>query len=201
MTKHQLRDIRKEQILNAAEFLFSVQGYENTTVDQIASKAGLSKGAIYWHFQSKMEILFSITDREIAAKQQHIIHTTWHKYGPEAFWKIHKEVACLFDENTAYNSIHRQLIDLSKRYPAIKKKLKQYYKSWDKVATDLLYWAYREGYYKKADYQAIAKVISALYDGLYMRKQLEPDLNTVEIITLATKLMYPSLLKKKKINN
>lgn len=200
MTKHRLETERKNQIIKAAAYLFSIYGYEKTSVDQIAKRARVSKGTIYWYFRSKLDILFTITDQEIQTKQQQIIQITWNKYGPEAFWKIHKEVCNSLENQSEKNSIQRQLVDLSRRYPEIKKKLLQYYKSWDQLAVKLLKWANQQGYFKKANYKAISRVLSAMYDGLYMRKQLEPDIDIANIITYATKLMYQALITSSHLN-
>ena len=48
----QSRQTRKS-ILDAAETLFFSQGYANTTVDDICSAAGITKGAFYHHFKNK----------------------------------------------------------------------------------------------------------------------------------------------------
>ncbi len=47
----------KEKILKSAEALFKEQGFENTSVDSIVKKAGISKGSFYVHFDSKDEII------------------------------------------------------------------------------------------------------------------------------------------------
>lgn len=46
-----------DAILGAAQGLFVSQGYRFTTVDQIAATAGLSKGAVYFHFSDKADIV------------------------------------------------------------------------------------------------------------------------------------------------
>jgi len=48
---------RSEQILREAGLLFRTKGYENTTMRDIAEAAGLTPGALYWHFSSKEELL------------------------------------------------------------------------------------------------------------------------------------------------
>ncbi|HHX37067.1 MAG TPA: TetR/AcrR family transcriptional regulator [Clostridiaceae bacterium] len=48
---------RRKQILEAALQLFLEYGYTNTTVQDIADKAGISKGLIYRYFDSKNDIL------------------------------------------------------------------------------------------------------------------------------------------------
>jgi TetR/AcrR family transcriptional regulator len=51
---------REERILKAAEQLILVKGFANTTIDDIAVKADVSKGAVYLHYQTKDDIYFSI---------------------------------------------------------------------------------------------------------------------------------------------
>lgn len=47
----------KDNILKSAEVLFKEHGFEDTSVDSIMKKAGLSKGTFYVHFNSKDEII------------------------------------------------------------------------------------------------------------------------------------------------
>jgi AcrR family transcriptional regulator len=70
MATHQAPEIRRAQILEAAQSCFGKTGYHKTTMDDIVRATGLSKGALYWHFKSKDEIfiaLFDQFDREIFA--------------------------------------------------------------------------------------------------------------------------------------
>jgi AcrR family transcriptional regulator len=51
---------RRQQILDAARDLFFAKGFESTTVEEIAIRTELSKGAIYLHFPSKEEIYITL---------------------------------------------------------------------------------------------------------------------------------------------
>ncbi len=53
-------DTRREQILATAESLFYVNGYEQTTIQDILDKLDLSKGGLYHHFDSKLALLEAI---------------------------------------------------------------------------------------------------------------------------------------------
>ena len=53
----------RQEILNTALELFSVQGYEATSVSQIADAVGIRKASLYSHFTSKQEILDRIVER------------------------------------------------------------------------------------------------------------------------------------------
>jgi AcrR family transcriptional regulator len=47
----------RERILNVALELFQAQGYDGTSLRQIAEELGVTKAALYYHFESKEEIL------------------------------------------------------------------------------------------------------------------------------------------------
>jgi len=51
---------RRQQLLTAARWLFMKKGYRGTTTEEIARRAGLTKGALYFHFKNKEEILFDL---------------------------------------------------------------------------------------------------------------------------------------------
>ncbi|MED4534283.1 helix-turn-helix domain-containing protein [Metabacillus fastidiosus] len=53
-------DEKKKQILFAAMKLFSTQGYQQTTMQEIANVCGVSKGSLYVSFKSKEELLLNI---------------------------------------------------------------------------------------------------------------------------------------------
>jgi AcrR family transcriptional regulator len=63
-------DARPDELLDAALELFMQHGFAATRVEQIADKAGLSKGAVYRYFASKEEILESIVRRGISPLTQ-----------------------------------------------------------------------------------------------------------------------------------
>ena len=61
-TKEEAKETMKE-ILRCAVSSFKEKGYESTPLDLIAAKAGVTKGAIYWHFKDKSMILDQIIDQ------------------------------------------------------------------------------------------------------------------------------------------
>lgn len=52
--------LARRQILAAALEVFSKQGYAGTTLDDITAAANLSKGAIYWYFESKADLFATL---------------------------------------------------------------------------------------------------------------------------------------------
>lgn len=54
---------REEEIIDAAESVFFGKGFDNSTMDDVASAAELSKGALYKYFTSKNELCTAIVSR------------------------------------------------------------------------------------------------------------------------------------------
>ena len=52
------------RILDAALEAFATDGYAQTTMDEIAARAGVAKGTLYWKFKGKEALLFAGIDRE-----------------------------------------------------------------------------------------------------------------------------------------
>ncbi|WP_414463600.1 TetR family transcriptional regulator [Hyphomicrobium sp. DY-1] len=48
--------------MKAAETLFLDKGYENVSLDEIAAAAGVTRGAVHWHFRNKQGVVFAIRD-------------------------------------------------------------------------------------------------------------------------------------------
>lgn len=55
----------RDSILDAAEKLFVEQGVSRTTLQHIASAAGVTRGAIYWHFDDKGALFNAMMERAI----------------------------------------------------------------------------------------------------------------------------------------
>jgi AcrR family transcriptional regulator len=58
---------RREQLIDVGRKLFADKGFEATTVEEISSKAGVSKPVVYEHFGGKEGLYAVVVDREIAA--------------------------------------------------------------------------------------------------------------------------------------
>lgn len=59
-------EVRKNEILDAAEILFSEKGYEDTSVTDIMNAVGIAKGTLYHHFKSKEDIMDALIQRQTA---------------------------------------------------------------------------------------------------------------------------------------
>jgi AcrR family transcriptional regulator len=72
--RHQQAEETREELLRAAVRLFSRNGYHATSVQQITAAANVSKGAFYYHFETKDDVLIAVhemfIDSELRATRQ-----------------------------------------------------------------------------------------------------------------------------------
>ncbi len=53
----------RTQLLDTAEIVFREKGVSRTTLADIANSAGVTRGAIYWHFENKADLFLAMCDR------------------------------------------------------------------------------------------------------------------------------------------
>jgi AcrR family transcriptional regulator len=58
---------RRHQLINIARTLFAERGYESTSVEEVAQRAGVSKPVVYEHFGGKEGLYAVVVDREMSA--------------------------------------------------------------------------------------------------------------------------------------
>jgi AcrR family transcriptional regulator len=63
----------RQEILRAAARLFQQQGYDATSMNDVAAALKLSKGGLYHHFQSKDEILFHIMSHAMEITEERVV--------------------------------------------------------------------------------------------------------------------------------
>ena len=69
----------KQEILDAALELFSVQGYEAASISQLAEAVGIRKASLYSHFENKQAILDALIQTTMEEYEKHSIfaHADW----------------------------------------------------------------------------------------------------------------------------
>jgi AcrR family transcriptional regulator len=67
MTREERRVRTREDLVDAADRLFTANGFHATTVDAIAADAGYTKGAVYSNFASKEDLFFAVYERRVDA--------------------------------------------------------------------------------------------------------------------------------------
>jgi AcrR family transcriptional regulator len=63
----------RDELLAAALRVFAHRGYRQAGVDEIATAAGYSKGALYWHFSGKEDLLLALIEERVDAPMREMV--------------------------------------------------------------------------------------------------------------------------------
>lgn len=86
----------RELLLNAAERLFSENGVSATSLNEIANAAGLTRGAVYWHFENKGDLLMALWER-VAHPIEHAFEDPERYAGTDLIKLIHAKSCWMAD--------------------------------------------------------------------------------------------------------
>lgn len=65
--------LTRQQLMKAAREVFTKHGFESARIEQIAAKAGKTRGAFYDNFRDKEDVFFAIFEEDIARDQGRVI--------------------------------------------------------------------------------------------------------------------------------
>ena len=90
----------RQEILRAAARLFQQQGYDATSMNDVAAALKLSKGGLYHHFQSKDEILFDLMNHAMDITEERVINPVKAVADPEERLRmlIRRHIAVVLSE-------------------------------------------------------------------------------------------------------
>ena len=112
---------RPQEILEAAFFEFSRNGYATTTLDQIAERAGVTKGTIYVSFENKEHLFISMV-RELMKATLDTVHEMFERDEGSTADLLRAQFSFIYQhivEDKRRREVARMLIAEASRFPAL----------------------------------------------------------------------------------
>jgi AcrR family transcriptional regulator len=72
----ELRGTARARLLDAAAAEFTERGYAGTSLQAIAKRAGLTRGAVYWNFDSKEDLFLALLDERVDQPARELMRLT-----------------------------------------------------------------------------------------------------------------------------
>ncbi len=171
----------REALLDAALLCLRERGYEATTVDDILSATRLTKGAFYFHFESKEDFALAAIDRALARFWPEI-EKAMRTRGDDPFTPIYA-LFKLFAGDCTHGCIFGNLsAEMAARSPTIRLRLAGVFGCWTGalvfVVNDL---KTKGAIAAEADSGTLARLILAQLQGALLLGKLEPELNHLDI--------------------
>ncbi|WP_054950086.1 TetR family transcriptional regulator [Numidum massiliense] len=169
----------RTRILDAAARVFAAHGYDGATLEQVAADAGLTKGAVYWHFSGKSDLFLAICDRNMAQQLQQLssqakdMFATAEPLQALASW-LQAQLACC-ERREGDPMLFFEFIT-SSREPAIKEKLRDTYAKMFNGTDSLIAKMQEEGLLAAdIDPKAVTTMLYALVNGFLLTWLIDPE--------------------------
>ncbi len=191
-------EISAAQIIQAAIRVLAKQGYAQTSLMDIAREAGMSKGAVHYHFPTKDALIQIVLRTALNAVQERTIEA-WGRGGDQPFVSLRKSLETLWAiraERTDEALVVADLLAQSLYAEKLRPDLAEFYRMAaqqisDHVAPQLE----AAGIRPKIDATILPRLIIGLLDGLVMQAFVDPDALDPEQVVTAIETMAVSLFE------
>ena len=111
---------RPDEILDAALSVLAERGFDGARMDDIAARAGVSKGAIYLYFDSKEAVLKGLVEREVAPVAARLSEIADGGAGdPGAALRLIIQTATMITQAPGFAATPRVILSVAARFPEI----------------------------------------------------------------------------------
>lgn len=198
MVKHKEVEKRKEEILKAAERCIAREGYHQTTMDKIAEEAGLSKGTLYWYFNSKDEIVIELCNHMCNEHLKLLNEFQKHNLSIRDFTLTvgNRFLDLLLKEKDQYRIIF-ELWALADENKKIGNQLGLIKKMFNNAISLMISDAIKRGELKSGiKANEVATAFLAMFDGIAVRYALDKTLNVKKVWSTAVEAFFDGIGKK-----
>ena len=169
-------EVRIQQILEAAMAVFARLGFHNARMDDIVTESGLSKGALYWYFKSKDDIIQAILDNIFERELAHLrsLQTASGPASQRLLEFTHRAVQDL-KKMIRLMPITYEFYALAFRQKAVRQAIQGYFRSYLNILVPLIQQGVDQGEFRPVDAQAAAIAVGALLEGAILLWVIDPE--------------------------
>jgi AcrR family transcriptional regulator len=197
LTREQSKANTRQRLLDAARTVFARNGFHGATVEQVASEAGFSTGALYSNFGGKEDLFLALMDREIDAHAQEISGAVADRHsvaeratGGARQWMTmidrEPELLLLFMEFWAYGV----------RDPQMRPRVAERFGQMRQLLTRLIADGMREFDLElELPAEQLALTIDALADGIARQRLTDPDAVPDDLMGRVLSLLFAAVTR------
>ncbi len=172
---------RKEQILEAATEVFIRAGFHKARMDDIAKQAGLSKGALYWYFDSKDAIIQGIMDRMFAREFEQM--NAFIDAEMPAREKLELYLEMTVEDIARFEALMPIMYEfwaMLLRKKRVKEVLGSYYKGFFDILIPIIQQGIDRGEFRDVNAEDVAVTVGAFIEGMFVLWAAIPDVVELE---------------------
>jgi AcrR family transcriptional regulator len=174
-------ELRKNQILQAAINVFTRLGFHDARMDDIVAESGLSKGALYWHYKSKEELIIAILDRIFGVEFQRMEALKDSSLPAAVCLKNFLEI--YIDDMQSmlkFTPIIYDFYALAFRNKTARVVMQRYLKTFMSIVEPIIQRGVADGEFRPVDARQMAISIGAQIEGILLLWAYAPEFMTLE---------------------
>jgi len=171
------RQETRARLLEAATSVLARSGFERATLDEIVREAGFSKGAFYFHFESKDDLFWAMLEERISRQQEAFRRAVdYSKSMDENVRTILSAVFGLLGEDPLWGPLLMEFHAYAARNEKVRRRLGTVYEGWRQLTVDILSASLKAGRIRRdADLDLMATVLIATVEGSIIQSHLTPE--------------------------
>jgi AcrR family transcriptional regulator len=164
--KPDVSEERKDQIMNAAEEVFTQKGFSDARMDDIAEETGLSKGTLYLYYKSKDDLIIAILDR-IFQREFRAFESfdTASMSATDTIWNFVDTTTKDIRMMMRLLPITYEFMGLAFRNKFVQKTFKAYFNRYMDILVPIIQHGIDTGEFRPADAKEIALAMGAIMEG------------------------------------
>jgi len=191
----------KKKIIEGAEILFTENGYDSTTVQDICNKAEISKGAFFYHFPTKEFLFLEILDKYLSELDKRMNEI--EKKSKNTLRAMEEMVIILeeiFITSEGKFTIFLEFLRKASKETEIMKKISYQFQKYKKYVYEMIEKGKREENIKKEiDSEFISQLIISLAIGMILKSSLFLDKENEDFSKKGIKFILNNIKKEEEL--
>jgi AcrR family transcriptional regulator len=197
MTKHRSPDERRAEILAAARTCYVENGYAHTRVEDIAKRAGLSKGGVYFHFESKRVIFDALLSEQQAATGALVARIVQGEgSAAEKLAGLGTAMLESFSNRSDHGKFLIVLAEMGIREPDIFERIRAAHEAYLTALEAVIRDGQRRGELRDIDARGVALLLKMIVDGIEQGIALGYDLDAENFAVAGLEVVFSGLVRQ-----
>jgi AcrR family transcriptional regulator len=177
LTRDQQRQHTRERLLSSALEVFEARGYAESSLEEIAERAGYTRKAIYSNFSGKSELLLEIVERRFQSHIERIEAVLDEETSPERKTiDVGSMFADYLSQERAWGKLFHEFCSVASRDEKIGSRFRDCYRARKEIIVRLVESEVRSrGIELTAPIERIVMGVFALFTGLSVEKMIDPE--------------------------
>lgn len=176
LTREERRHLTREQLLASAREVFEERGYADSSIEEIAERAGFTRKAVYSNFSGKADLLLEIVERRFRSHVEVVESILGRDAAEQQALDLGSVFSTYFSSERAWEQLFHEFTAVAARKEEIGERFRAQFREAKRAITRLVEETARsQGVELAIPAERLVLGIFALFSGISMEKLVDPE--------------------------